>query len=86
MKAITVSEFRNNMKKHLDNVIKSMEILIVPRTKDDDAVVIMPLKQYNALVETDYLLSSDSNRSRLLESIDQIQDDKNVPFDPSAED
>ena len=86
MKAITVSELRTNMKKHLDNVTKSMEILIVPRTKEDDAVVIMPLKQYNALIETDYLLSTKANRTRLQESMDHADQGKGISFDPDQAD
>ena len=71
MKSVTISRLRSKIKYYLNLVAESSEILIVPLTNKDDAVVILSLQEYNALTETNYLMASEANRKRLLESIHQ---------------
>jgi antitoxin YefM len=80
MKAITISTLRKGMKEYFDYVTKSMEVLIVPRNKDNDAIVIMSIQEYNSLKETEHLLSTDKNRKRLQESLDQIAKGKTTAY------
>jgi len=69
------------MKYYFDLVSKSMDVIVIPRNNnDEDAIVIMSIREYNSLKETEYLLSSSKNRQRLEESIDQLRGGKTISY------
>ena len=73
MLTTTISDFRKDIKKYLDNVTKNFETLIINRGKDS-GVVIISLEEYNALQATQHELSSASNEKRLDSAINKLKD------------
>ncbi len=80
MQAVSISQLRNNLKKYLDDVIKSSDTVVVSRTSEE-AVVIISLKEFNSLTETGHLLETPANRQRLRDSISQLEKGKTTKFD-----
>jgi antitoxin YefM len=68
------------MKEYFDYVLKSMGVIIVPRNKENEAIVIISIQEYNSLLETEHLLSTNNNRNRIQESINQMAQEKTVLF------
>ncbi len=72
MIAANFTEFRTSLKDYLDSVENDRETLIIKR-KTGKGAVLISLDEYNSIMETLHLLSSQKNASRLYESIEQIK-------------
>ena len=77
MLTTTLSDFRKDIKRYLDEVTKSFETLIINRGKDS-GVVIISLEEYNSLLSTNHELSSKKNEQRLDASIEKFKSGKKI--------
>ena len=71
MKAITYTNARNNLAGTMKKVCDDHAPIIVTR-KNNEAVILMSLEDYEALTETAYLMQSPKNAKRLIESIEEL--------------
>lgn len=72
MQAVFYSQARNNLRSLIDNVCDDFDEYIIT-TKDNKSAVLISYDEYSAMKETMYLLSSKTNRDRLGEAIEQIE-------------
>jgi antitoxin YefM len=72
MLTTSISDFRKDIKKYLDNVTENFETLIINRGKDS-GVVVISLDEYNSLNATQHELSTKANENRLDSAIDKLK-------------
>lgn len=72
MQVFSLTEARNNIKAMFESVYENNEEVIIHR-KGRESVVVISLDDYNALKETNYLLSSPANRQHLLKSLEELR-------------
>ena len=75
MMTTSISNFRKDIKKYLDNVSENFETLIINRGKDN-GVVVISLDEYNSMKTTQHELSSKANEKRLDSAIEKIKKGK----------
>jgi len=75
MQVISLTEARNNLKAVFDSVYLDHEEVVIHR-KGRENVVVISLDEYNAMRETNYLLSSPKNKERLLSSLKHAREGK----------
>lgn len=80
MQITSVSDFKKDLKTYLDRVLKNFETLIINRGKDT-GIVVMSLKEYNALMATNHELSSRKNELRLDAAIEKLKTGKGIKKD-----
>ena len=71
MDITTYTNFRQNLKSHLDRVFSHHEPLIVTRAHGED-VVVLSKKDYASIMETFYLIRSPKNAQRIFESLEDM--------------
>lgn len=65
MKIASVKEFKKNAQELLDALEKDQDILIISRRQGQEALVVLPISQYEAFKETSHLLSTSANTGQL---------------------
>lgn len=78
--AITYTEARQNLAETMNLVCDHHEPVIITRQKSP-SVVLMSLEDYNAIMETAYLLRSPANAARLREALHAADAGKTVQHD-----
>ena len=72
MDAISYTYARKNLAQTMNKVCEDNDPVIITR-RNNKAVVMMSMEDYESLNETAYLLRSPSNARRLTESIDELE-------------
>jgi antitoxin YefM len=72
MQVISMTEARNNFKEIFDSVYHDNDEVIIHR-KGRENVVVIPFDEYSSMKETNYLLSSQNNREKLLNSLNDAR-------------
>jgi antitoxin YefM len=76
----TISDFRKDIKRYLDDVSDNFETLIINRGKDN-GVVVISLNEYNSMCATQHELSSKTNERRLDTAIENAKKGKTISKD-----
>ena len=71
MTTTTATNFRSNVKRYLDLVINDSQEVIISR--GSDSAVLIPLDQYNAIKETEYLMSSKEMEEVILKGMEDVK-------------
>jgi antitoxin YefM len=71
MKVMSMSESRANYAATLDSVVNDQEEVVITRPGGEN-VVMLPQREYEAMRETFYLMSSPVNRQRISRAIEQL--------------
>ena len=72
METILYSNARNSLKTIIENVCDDFTQYLI-KTKNEKTAILISYEEYQSMKETLYLLSSKTNRNRLLESVDEIK-------------
>lgn len=80
MQVISYSEARHDLKNVMDDACSNHEPILITRRKGE-SVVLVSLEDYESIMESEYLLSSPANASRLLQSLKEARSGKRTPMD-----
>ncbi|MDR0467546.1 MAG: type II toxin-antitoxin system prevent-host-death family antitoxin [Campylobacteraceae bacterium] len=77
MQVMSVAEARKSFKSVIDSVLFNNENVVIHR-KAKESVVVISLDEFNAIKETEYLLSNKANADRLLTAVKRIEENKGI--------
>lgn len=77
MRTTNFTDLRNNLKKYLDAVINDSDTVIINRDGDTGAVLIS-LDEYNAIKETEYIMTSPAMMEAIREGERDIKEGRVV--------
>ncbi len=80
---VSLSDFRANIASHLDKLEQDRDHLVVSR-QGHEPVVVLPLKDWQGMEETLYLLSTKANREMLSASIAELDAGRGIEVDPET--
>jgi len=75
MQAILYTQARNNLREIINKACQNFEEFVIT-TKDKQSAVLISQEEYDSMKETLYLLTSNNNRARLLDAVEQIENAK----------
>ncbi len=79
MTVTTISEFRANVKRYVDEVINNSGSLVINR--GNTAAVLISLDEYNSIKETERILSTPGLSGSLDEGLDEFKERKTISVD-----
>ena len=80
---VSLSDFRANIASHHDKLEQDRDHLVVSR-QGHEPVVVLPLKDWQGMEETLYLLSTKANRDMLSASIAELDAGRGIEVDPET--
>ena len=79
MTVATISEFRANVKRYVDEVINNSGSLVINR--GNTAAVLISLDEYNSIKETERIISTPKLSGNLDEGLGELKEGKTVSVD-----
>jgi antitoxin YefM len=80
MDIVSYTEARNNLKSLLDKVVANSMPTVIFRQRGE-SVVVMSKRDYDSMMETDYLMSNPVNAKRLREARDRMDSGRGEEHD-----
>lgn len=80
MTAMTSAKLRKNLTQTITRVREDREAVVIEHG-DLGSVVMIPLEEYESMNETEYLLRSPANASRLLKAVEQLKSGRGIVRD-----
>ncbi len=77
MRTTNFTDFRANMKSYMDAIIDDYDTLIINRP-NGSGIVMMSLEEYNAIKETEYIMSSPETMAAIRQGEEDIKSGKGI--------